>query len=62
MAEGIHGDLSQQKRDSVIRQFREGTIDILVATDGQLVVLIFPAYLMYITMICLKILKATHTA
>jgi len=25
--------LSQQKRDSVIRQFREGTIDILVATD-----------------------------
>ena len=33
MAEGIHGDLSQQKRDSVIRQFREGTIDILVATD-----------------------------
>lgn len=33
MAEGIHGDLSQSKRDSVIRQFREGTIDILVATD-----------------------------
>ena len=33
MAEGIHGDLSQQKRDSVIRQFRERTIDILVATD-----------------------------
>lgn len=33
MAEGIHGDLSQQKRDSVIRQFREGTIDILIATD-----------------------------
>lgn len=33
MAEGIHGDLSQQKRDSVIRQFREGIIDILVATD-----------------------------
>lgn len=32
-AEGIHGDLSQQKRDTVIRQFREGTIDILVATD-----------------------------
>jgi len=33
MAEGIHGDLSQPKRDSVIRQFRENTIDILVATD-----------------------------
>lgn len=31
--EGIHGDLSQAKRDAVIRQFRENTIDILVATD-----------------------------
>lgn len=33
MAEGLHGDLSQPKRDSVVRQFKEGTIDILVATD-----------------------------
>lgn len=32
-SEGIHGDLTQAKRDSVIRQFREKTIDILVATD-----------------------------
>lgn len=32
-AEGIHGDLTQGKRDTVIRQFREKTIDILVATD-----------------------------
>lgn len=32
-AEGIHGDLTQAKRDSVLRQFKEGTIDILVATD-----------------------------
>jgi len=32
-AEGIHGDLTQVKRDSVLRQFREGTVDILVATD-----------------------------
>ncbi|WP_094604044.1 DEAD-box ATP-dependent RNA helicase CshA [Sporomusa silvacetica DSM 10669] len=32
-AEGIHGDLTQSKRDSVLRQFREGTTDILVATD-----------------------------
>ncbi|WP_371363404.1 DEAD-box ATP-dependent RNA helicase CshA [Sporomusa rhizae] len=32
-AEGIHGDLTQAKRDSVIRQFRESTIEILVATD-----------------------------
>lgn len=32
-AEGIHGDLTQAKRDSVLRQFRDGVIDILVATD-----------------------------
>jgi len=32
-AEAIHGDLSQSKRESVLRQFKEGTIDILVATD-----------------------------
>ena len=32
-AEGLHGDLSQAKRDSVVRQFREGITDILVATD-----------------------------
>lgn len=32
-AEGIHGDLTQSKRDAVLRQFREGIIDILVATD-----------------------------
>ncbi len=32
-AEGIHGDLSQSKRDHVIRLFKEQTIDIMVATD-----------------------------
>ncbi len=32
-AEGIHGDLTQTKRDMVLRQFREGITDILVATD-----------------------------
>ncbi|HWR05942.1 DEAD/DEAH box helicase [Sporomusa sp.] len=32
-SEGIHGDLTQAKRDAVLRQFREGIIDILVATD-----------------------------
>nr|WP_066229480.1 DEAD/DEAH box helicase [Geobacillus jurassicus] len=32
-AEGIHGDLSQAKRLSVLRKFKEGTIEILVATD-----------------------------
>ncbi|MDP4162373.1 MAG: DEAD/DEAH box helicase [Bacillota bacterium] len=32
-AEGIHGDLSQAKRMSVLRKFKEGTVDILVATD-----------------------------
>ncbi|MGG1680237.1 DEAD/DEAH box helicase [Neobacillus sp. NRS-1170] len=32
-AEGIHGDLSQAKRLQVLRKFKEGTIDVLVATD-----------------------------
>lgn len=32
-AEGIHGDLTQSKRESVLRKFREKTVDILVATD-----------------------------
>ena len=32
-AEGIHGDLTQQKRMSVLRAFKSGQLDILVATD-----------------------------
>lgn len=32
-AEAIHGDLTQYKRDQAMHQFREGTVDILVATD-----------------------------
>lgn len=32
-ADGLHGDLSQNQRDHVMRKFREGSIDVLVATD-----------------------------
>ncbi|MDR3565960.1 MAG: DEAD/DEAH box helicase [Negativicutes bacterium] len=32
-AEAIHGDLTQVKRDAVLRQFKESIVDILVATD-----------------------------
>ena len=32
-AEGIHGDLIQSKRDSVMRGFKSGLTEILVATD-----------------------------
>ena len=32
-AAGIHGDLSQARRMSVLKRFREGKLDILVATD-----------------------------
>lgn len=32
-AEGIHGDLSQHQRMNVLRRFKEGSLDILVATD-----------------------------
>ncbi|EGO63776.1 DEAD/DEAH box helicase [Acetonema longum] len=33
LVDGIHGDLTQGKREIVLRQFREGTIDVLIATD-----------------------------
>lgn len=32
-AEGLHGDLSQNQRDRVMKKFRSGQVDILVATD-----------------------------
>ncbi len=32
-AEALHGGLSQEQRDRVLRRFRDGTSDILVATD-----------------------------
>ena len=32
-AEALHGDLKQQQRDKVMQKFRNGTIEILVATD-----------------------------
>ena len=32
-ADSLHGDLSQQQRDIVMKKFREGHISILVATD-----------------------------
>src|SRR5699024_6110621 len=32
-AEGIHGDLTQGKRESVLKQFKNERIEVLVATD-----------------------------
>lgn len=32
-AEKLHGDLKQSRRDAVMRQFRDGDIRILIATD-----------------------------
>ena len=32
-AEGLHGDLTQARRDTVMRNFRSGATEILVATD-----------------------------
>ncbi len=32
-AEGLHGDLSQRQRDSVMGRFRSGRLSILIATD-----------------------------
>ncbi|MDR3349703.1 MAG: DEAD/DEAH box helicase [Acidaminococcales bacterium] len=33
LAEALHGDLSQNQRDRVMKKFREGRSDILIATD-----------------------------
>jgi ATP-dependent RNA helicase DeaD len=33
MADGIHGDLTQVQRDSVMKRFRDATIEFLIATD-----------------------------
>ena len=32
-AAGIHGDLSQERRTKIMRKFKQGDLDILVATD-----------------------------
>ena len=32
-AEGLHGDLSQNQRDTVMNRFRSGKLEILIATD-----------------------------
>ncbi len=32
-ADGLHGDLKQSQRDTVMNKFRKGTIEILIATD-----------------------------
>ena len=33
LADGLHGDMRQSKRDVVMNNFRKGKIEILVATD-----------------------------
>ena len=33
LVEGLHGDLSQTQRDRVMKKFREGTAEVLIATD-----------------------------
>lgn len=33
LADGLHGDLNQRQRDIVMNKFRDGKLDILVATD-----------------------------
>lgn len=33
LSEGIHGDMNQPQRDRVMRNFKDGKVDILIATD-----------------------------
>ena len=32
-ADAMHGDFSQSQRESVLRKFKDGRVDVLVATD-----------------------------
>ncbi len=33
MAKGLHGDMEQRQRESVIRDFKKGSLELLIATD-----------------------------
>lgn len=33
MAKGLHGDMEQRQREEVIRSFKKGALDVLIATD-----------------------------
>jgi len=33
LAAGLHGDMTQRERDQVMHQFRQGSIDLMIATD-----------------------------
>merc|ERR1711879_3382 len=33
MAKGLHGDMEQRQREEVIRSFKKGTLEVLIATD-----------------------------
>ncbi len=33
MAKGLHGDMEQRQREEVIRSFKKGDLDVLIATD-----------------------------
>jgi superfamily II DNA/RNA helicase len=58
-AEALHGDLTQSRRDQVMRRFKQNQVDILVATDvacpGDW---IFPASPMSSTLMYHRIRKA----
>ena len=60
-AEGIHGDLDQNKRLRVLRDFKNGNLDVLVATDVAARGLIFHVLPLSTTTIFHKIQKAMFT-
>ena len=57
----IHGDLDQNKRLRVLRDFKNGNLDVLVATDVAARGLIFQVWPMSTTTIFHKIQKAMFT-
>ena len=62
MAEGLHGDLSQNQRDRVMKKFREGAVDVLIATDVAARGIDVTTLPTLSTLIFRRIRKATFTA
>ena len=56
-AEGLHGDMKQQQRDRVMRSFRSGRTDILVATDVAARVLTLMMWRLCLIMMSLRMMS-----
>jgi ATP-dependent RNA helicase DeaD len=60
--DALHGDLTQGQRDKVMGEFREKTLQLLIATDVAARGIDVQGSPMLSTLNCLTILKYTHIA